>query len=139
MELETDIKKLIDYINKVKSSGSFKIIKKGPPSADPADEHIGAIIIDATLASPRHSYEGQVEKRVRNVRSKYLSGATTSGFLVLINTVGLDDLLMGWEKNSEEKFKQTQVRETALFFLARGLRPFQICWLGLGSEEIETS
>lgn len=124
MELEVDIKKLIDYINKMKSSGNFKIIKKGPPSEDPADEHIGAIIVDATLSSPRHNYENQVKKRVENLKSRYPAAAMTSGFLRLINIIGLEELLMGWEKNSTEKSKQKQVHETAQFFAKESVETF---------------
>jgi endonuclease III len=134
MELETDIKKLIDYINKVKSSGSFKIIKKVPPSEDPADEHIGAIIVDATL-SARHNYENQVRKRVENLKKKYPAASTTSSFLQLINSVGLEELLMGWEKNSTEKSKQKQVKETAQFFARSGIEVFANLAVWIQKEE----
>jgi endonuclease III-like uncharacterized protein len=124
MELEAEVNKLISYIEGLKSSGEFQIRKKGPLSNDPADKHIGAIIVDATLSSPRHNYEKQVEKRVKNIRSGYPQAASTSGFLKVIKSVGLTKLLMGWEKNSTEKLKQIQVHATAQFFAKEGIETF---------------
>lgn len=124
MELETEVTKLVTYIGKLRSSGTFQIARKGMRPEGPADEHVGAIIVDATLSSPRHNYERQVRKRVENLREKYPEAAVTSGFLRLIETVGLNDLLMGWEKEKDKKSKQTQVRETAQFFAREGIETF---------------
>jgi thermostable 8-oxoguanine DNA glycosylase len=131
MKMVVEVTKLVDYIEKLRSAGTFQIRRTGPPSDNPADEHIGAIIVDATLASPRHNYNRQVKKRVRNVRTTYPSGATTSGFLELIRTVGLGKLLMGWEEDSSKKLKQAQVKDTAEFFAKEGIETFQnlLAWI----------
>ena len=123
-ELEAEAKKLVDHIKRLKCSGKFQIKKKGPPSDGPAGEHIGAIIVDATL-SARHNYKKQVEKRVKNLRGKYPQAATTSGFLDLMNSVTIEELLMGWERNSTKKSNQIQVRETAQFFAHKQPKPLE--------------
>lgn len=135
MELEAEVNKLLDYIKLLKSSGEFQIERRGPPSEGPADEHIGAIIVDATLSSPRHNYRRQVEKRVENLRSSYPQAETTSGFLDLMNSVALEELLMGWEKDSAKKLKQIQVSETAQFFASEDIETYSDLSKWIRNEE----
>ena len=110
--LKTEAGKLVDYIN---SLDDFRIKRKGPLSEGSANEHIGAIIVDATL-SAGHNYDSQVKPRVIRVKNEYLKGATTSGFLHLIQSVGLEDLLDGWERESTKKLRQIQVVRIHAFF-----------------------
>jgi len=123
MGLEFETKKLVAYIRLLKSSGEFQIKLKGPPSEGPADEHVGAIIADATL-SARHNYEKQVKPVVTKLKSTYPKGSTTSGFLCLIHSIGPEKLLDGWEKDSAEKLRQIQVVETAQFFADHDIETF---------------
>ncbi len=115
--MDIEIKKLVNYIDSI----GLKIHGSEPPF-----KHIGAIIIDATL-SARHNYETQVKKRVVNLIDKYPLATTTSAFIQLINDIGLEQILMGWEKNIEEekKFKQIQVRETAEYFARIQPKPIE--------------
>lgn len=123
MGLEFEAKKLVGHIKRLKFSGEFQIKEKGLPSDGPAGEHIGSIIVDATLQA-HHKYKIQVMPRVENLRSRYSQAATTSGFLELMNSVDLEELLMRWEKNSTKKLKQIQVRKTAQFFADHDIETF---------------
>lgn len=115
-----EVNKLVSYIE---SLTAFKMTTRGPSSSYPADAHIGAIIVDATLQA-RHDYYMQVEPRVRYIRNKYPQAATTSGFLFLIGSVGIEELLMGWEKNKAKKAKQKQAIDTAKFFDKEGIQTY---------------
>lgn len=117
MELEAEVKKLVDYI---------KLIGLQIPARKPPSRHVGAVIADAVLQIG-HEYERQVRKPIVRLREEYPEAATISGFLHLLETTGAQELLDGWKGIKEHR----RLHDHARFFAGRGIETFEelAAWL----------
>ena len=107
MTIENKVKQLINYIE---SLSDFKIIKPDIPY-----RHMGATITDAMLQAGT-TWETVVKPRVLKLRDNYPEAKATTGFLNLLEKIGLKELL---EWNDPEK--PDRILAVTRFFIKEGI------------------
>lgn len=90
--------------------------------------HVGRVIVDAVL-QVGHSYERQVRKRVEYIKN-YDKAATVSGFLRILNELGINELL-DWDSLAMEK----DLLAVGNFFVNRGIETYSELKEWLKSED----
>ena len=122
-ELQTDAKKLADYIGGLIKKGNFKLIDATEPS-----KHVGSVIVDAVL-QVGHRYETHVRPRVKHIGDNYPEAATVSGLLRLLDNKGAEKLICWKGKKDQER-----LRSAAVLFYSQGIDTFSQLYEWLKSD-----
>jgi len=103
MDFIAEAQKLARFVNSLKD---FDIQNRRPQTY----QHMGAVITDSILQAGLN-YRSVVAPRVRRLIEQYPKACTTSGFLDMIETYGLNNLL-NWDHPEKPK----RIYELTLFF-----------------------